>query len=193
MQKWKFLFTKLKQRNLPTVIPLGAFPWECVKRIKKFSGGSSSSPKPQKICADRFQKKKKVHSKSITKVINVLLFFLLFFSPRATLAAYGGSQARDWIRATAARLRHSRSNVGSASVTYTTAHSNAGCLTHLSRPGIEPVSSWIIVGFVTAEPQWELLTYFYFQSKNKIFESRHTIITYSGSNVDCPLPIFPIT
>ena len=24
------------------------------------------------------------------------------------------------------------------------------------RPGIEPLSSWLLVGFVTAEPQWEL-------------------------------------
>ena len=25
------------------------------------------------------------------------------------------------------------------------------------RPGIEPVFSWILVGFLTTEPQWELL------------------------------------
>jgi len=35
------------------------------------------------------------------------------------------------------------------SATYTTAHSNAGPLTHWARPGIEPVSSWILVGFLT--------------------------------------------
>ena len=32
-------------------------------------------------------------------------------------------------------------------VTYTTAHSNAGSLTHWS-PGTEPASSWILVGFL---------------------------------------------
>ena len=32
--------------------------------------------------------------------------------------------------------------------TYTTAHSNAGSLTHWARPGIEPTSSWMLVGFV---------------------------------------------
>ena len=42
------------------------------------------------------------------------------------------------------------------SVTYTTAHSNAESLTHWTRPGIEPASSWILVVFVTSEPQWEL-------------------------------------
>ena len=46
------------------------------------------------------------------------------------------------------------------SVTYTTAHSNAGSLTHWARPGIEPVSSWILTGFVTAEP-WQELHYLY--------------------------------
>ena len=39
-----------------------------------------------------------------------LSFFFLF---RATLAAYGDSQARDRIRATATGLRHSHSNTGS--------------------------------------------------------------------------------
>ena len=37
----------------------------------------------------------------------------------------------------------------------TIAHGHAGSLTHWVRPGIEPTSSWILVRFVTAEPQWE--------------------------------------
>ena len=40
-------------------------------------------------------------------------FFLLFCLFRATLMAYGGSQARNGIRAAAAGLHHSHSNVGS--------------------------------------------------------------------------------
>ena len=36
-------------------------------------------------------------------------------------------------------------------MTYTTAHSNAGFLTHWMRPGIEPLSSWMLVGFFSAE------------------------------------------
>ena len=43
------------------------------------------------------------------------------------------------IRAAASGLYHSQSNVGS--------------LTHWVMPGIEPVSSWILVGFLTTEPQ----------------------------------------
>ena len=45
--------------------------------------------------------------------------------------------------------------IWAASVTYTTAHSNPGSVIHWARPGIEPTSSWILVGFVTAEPGWE--------------------------------------
>ena len=43
------------------------------------------------------------------------------------------------------------------SAPYTTTHGNAGPLTHGARPGIEPKSSWILVGFIPAEPQQELL------------------------------------
>ena len=41
---------------------------------------------------------------------------------------------------------------------YIIAHSNTGSLTHWGRAGIEPVSSWILVRLVTAEPQWEHLS-----------------------------------
>ena len=34
------------------------------------------------------------------------------------------------------------------SATYTTAHGNAGSLTHWLRPGIEPSSSWVLVRFI---------------------------------------------
>ena len=46
--------------------------------------------------------------------------------------------------------------IWAASAAYTTAHSNAGSLTHWGRPGIEPASSWILVRSITAEPQREL-------------------------------------
>ena len=37
------------------------------------------------------------------------------------------------------------------------AHDNVTrSLTHWAKPGIEPVSSWMLVGFFTTEPQWEL-------------------------------------
>ena len=43
------------------------------------------------------------------------------------------------------------------SETYIEAHSNARSLTHWAEPGVEPASSWILVKFVTTEPQYELL------------------------------------
>ena len=43
------------------------------------------------------------------------------------------------------------------SATHTTAHSNARSLNHWTRPGIEPSSSWILSGSLTAEPRRELL------------------------------------
>ena len=43
------------------------------------------------------------------------------------------------------------------SMTYPTAHGNAGSLTHGARPGIELASSWIQIKFIRAEPQGELL------------------------------------
>ena len=42
------------------------------------------------------------------------------------------------------------------SATYITAHGNAGSLTHWVRPGIEPATSWFLVGFISAALQWEL-------------------------------------
>ena len=53
---------------------------------------------------------------------------------RVILVAHGGSQARGRIGATTASLHHS--------------HSNTGSLTHWVRPGIKPVSSWMLVRFV---------------------------------------------
>ena len=61
----------------------------------------------------------------------LLLLLLLLF--RAAPVAFGGSQARGQIGATAACLHHSNSNAGSqlpAPAVYTTAGSKAGSLTH---------------------------------------------------------------
>ena len=81
-------------------------------------------------------------------------FFFPFF--RAAVV-YGRSQTRGrmgyscWPMSQPQQYR-----IQAASVTYTTAHGNTSSLTHWVRPGVKPSSSWILVGFVTAEPQWEL-------------------------------------
>ena len=52
-------------------------------------------------------------------------------------------------RAAAASLHHGHSNrIQATSVTYSTAHSNAGSSTQWVRPGIESASSWILFRFV---------------------------------------------
>ena len=43
-----------------------------------------------------------------------------------------------------------------SAATCTIAHGNTRSLTHWAKPGIEPASSWILVGFITAEPWWKL-------------------------------------
>ena len=46
--------------------------------------------------------------------------------------------------------------IRTASANYTRAHGNAGFLTPCARPGMVPMSSRILVRFITAEPQREL-------------------------------------
>ena len=55
--------------------------------------------------------------------------------------------------------------IWTVSVTYTTAQSSTGFITHWTGPGIESASSWILVGFITTEP-WQNSTLFciYWQS-----------------------------
>ena len=69
---------------------------------------------------------------------------------RATPMAYGGSQARGLIGAVAINLHHSHSNVGSEPCLHPILQ-----LTAMLDPspieqgqGIEPTTSWLLVGFV---------------------------------------------
>ena len=71
------------------------------------------------------------------------LFFVCLFLFRAAHVAYGSSQSRGGIGDATAGLRHS--------------HSNARSLTHWVRPRLKPITSWSLVGFVSAVPWWELL------------------------------------
>ena len=76
----------------------------------------------------------------------IFFFFLFFFCLfRATHATYGGFQL-----GVISQLQLPA---------YITAHGNARSLTHWASPGTEPPSSWIPVGFVTTEPQQELLRF----------------------------------
>ena len=55
------------------------------------------------------------------------------------------------------QLRPQTCHIPAASVAYATACSNTRSLTHWARPGIEPTTSWFLVRFASAAPQWELL------------------------------------
>ena len=71
-------------------------------------------------------------------------FFWLF---RATTVAYRSSQAGSWIGVPAPGLpQPQQCEIQALSATYTSAHGNSRSLTHWARPGIEPTSSWILVG-----------------------------------------------
>ena len=65
---------------------------------------------------------------------------------------------RLWVESELQLLAYpQRHQIWATSATYTPAHSNTGSLTPWVGPGIKPRSSWTLVGFVTAEPQQELL------------------------------------
>ena len=86
--------------------------------------------------------------------------------------AYGGSQVRDRIRAIAASLHHSHSNVGTSLVCELHHSSWQGQISnHWARPGIQPTSSRILVGFVTTVPCWEFLAFLFHFSFHLIFLS----------------------
>ena len=110
--------------------------------------------------------------------ISLKVFFCLFvcFFPLSFEGRICGIWKFPGQRSNWSYLSHSNAGIRPASATYTTAHSNAGSLTHWVRPGIEPTSSWILVGFATTKPQQELpegFHYFgYFGRKSlKIFLS----------------------
>ena len=82
-----------------------------------------------------------------------------FFFP---FAAYGSSQAKlSQIGATAASHSRSHSRILAMSENYTRAHGNERSPTHWARPGIEPSSSQILVGFVSTAPQQKFLSFSY--------------------------------
>ena len=68
----------------------------------------------------------------------------LFSLFKAALVAYGNSWARSWSRAAAASLYHSHRDAASEQHLWLLA-----TLWWSVRPGIEPPSSWILVGFFT--------------------------------------------
>ena len=102
------------------------------------------------------QKKKKFLYVYIVNYLYICFFFFSFFLFGATPTAYGSSQAKGWIGATAAGLHHSHSNAGTEPCLLLTPQLKAMMDPHWVKLGIEPTSSWILVKFASAVPQWEL-------------------------------------
>ena len=55
--------------------------------------------------------------------------------------------------------------IWATSATYATAHGNTRSSTHRARPGIEPATSWFLVGFVATEPWRERLFLAFFKKR----------------------------
>ena len=74
---------------------------------------------------------------------------------------------------------------------YTTAHYNTRSLTHWTRPEIKPESSQILVGFVSAVPQWELLDHVLRKSYGTFTElqTANPILTNSLRVIKTPIGI----
>ena len=131
-------------------------------------------------------------------------FFSLFNAPPL---AYGGSQARGWIRAelpacTTAIAMQDPNRV----CNLTTAHGNTGSLTPWARPGIELESLWILVRFVTllshkGDSYYDFFLSFYFFRAAPIaygdFQARVWIgaiasgLHHSHSNTSLELCLWP--
>ena len=80
-------------------------------------------------------------------------------------AAYGGSQATGWVGAAAAGLYHSHRNTESEPRLWPTPQLTVTpdpcCWV---RPGIEPISSWVLVGFINCWAMTGIPSLFFFLS-----------------------------
>ena len=82
-------------------------------------------------------------------------FFFVFLGPHPQHMRFPGSGLKNRFSCQPTP-QPQPCQIRAMSATYTTAHGNSRSLTYWARPGIEPTSSWILVGFVTAELQQEL-------------------------------------
>ena len=80
-----------------------------------------------------------------------ILFFFLSFSFYCCIWSLWQLQGQGWNQSYSGQLmpQPQQHQARTASATYTAAHFNTGSLTLQVRPGIEPSSSWILVGFLT--------------------------------------------
>ena len=89
-----------------------------------------------------------------SNILIFLIFVFLLFG--ATPTAHGSFQAKGRIRATSLGLHHSHMWDPSRICDLHWNLWQRWSMTYWARPGIEPTSSWILVGFVSTAPQREL-------------------------------------
>ena len=90
--------------------------------------------------------------------LHIFFFFFNFLLFRAAPAAYGSSQNRGQTGATATSLLTIATATWDLTCVCSLHNSSWQCwsLIHWARPGIKPVSSWKLVRFIPAAPQWAL-------------------------------------
>ena len=103
-------------------------------------------------------------------LLNLAFFFFCLLS-------FGGSKAREskWSCCCWTMPEPQYHQIQATSVTYTKAHGNTGSLTQWVRPEIESASSWILIRFVCAAPQWELLGVCTFWLPSSTFSSHQPL------------------
>ena len=98
------------------------------------------------------QSKSSIHACWVN-IFTYLFIFLFFLSFCHFLGHSHGiwrfpGEGSNWSYSCRPTPEPQQLGIRAAFATYTTAHSNAGFLTHWARPGIEPATSWCLVGFV---------------------------------------------
>ena len=81
------------------------------------------------------------------------ILFLLFFYGHTRIIWRFPGLVLNWSYSHQPTPQPQQHQIRATSATYTTAHGNAGSLSHWVRPRIEPKSSWMLVRFVSAEPR----------------------------------------
>ena len=95
----------------------------------------------------------------VSMVISQTSFFLFFLGPHPQHREVPRQGLnRSYISGPTSQPQQCR--IRAVSATCTAAHGNTGSLTHWVRPGIKPISSWILVGLVSTVPQKDFFFFF---------------------------------
>ena len=115
---------------------------------------------------------------------SIFLFFCLFTFSRAAPMSYGGFQARGLIGCCSCRPMPQPQQRGmwATSGTYTTAHGNAGSLTHWARPGVEPTTSVFLVKFINHWATMATPDSIFLRQAPTICSLKETSFTYKGTD-----------